>query len=233
MRLFPVVAHTANLIIRHSPKYITTAIGGGFLSQIKNSSESVTGYVVVIYYNDKPVGIQFDANGTFVKVLEQREKEDLEGNGWHHGGRFEGRGGKQKDTLALSALPSSVRSYLIVNYASDTLLKAYKNRDSSYMVLSKNHGLFATVFSADANFIKRVQLPSKGGNCNGIEQTALPASILSYLNTTYPNYIFNKAFSVTNGSAIKSYVVFIDAHNNRYAITFDVNGSFVEVKTIY
>jgi hypothetical protein len=35
MRLFPVVAHTANLIIRHSPKYITTAIGGGFLSQIK------------------------------------------------------------------------------------------------------------------------------------------------------------------------------------------------------
>jgi type I restriction enzyme S subunit len=35
MRLFPVVAHTANLIIRHSPRYITTAIGGGFLSQIK------------------------------------------------------------------------------------------------------------------------------------------------------------------------------------------------------
>jgi flagellar biosynthesis component FlhA len=34
--LLLVFTHPANLIIRHSPKYTTTAIGGGFLSQIEN-----------------------------------------------------------------------------------------------------------------------------------------------------------------------------------------------------
>ncbi|MBD0279621.1 MAG: hypothetical protein ICV81_16905, partial [Flavisolibacter sp.] len=48
---------------------------------INNSTESVTGYVVIIYYNDKPVGLEFDSNGAFVKVLEQRERSDLQGTG--------------------------------------------------------------------------------------------------------------------------------------------------------
>lgn len=36
MGLFLIFTHHANLRIRHSHKYITTALGGGFLSQIKN-----------------------------------------------------------------------------------------------------------------------------------------------------------------------------------------------------
>jgi hypothetical protein len=41
---------------------------------VKNSSSTITGYVVVVYYNDKPVGLLFDSAGTFVRVLEQRRK---------------------------------------------------------------------------------------------------------------------------------------------------------------
>lgn len=39
---------------------------------VKDSTGTVTGYAVVIYANSKPVGLLFTAEGTFVKVLEQR-----------------------------------------------------------------------------------------------------------------------------------------------------------------
>jgi hypothetical protein len=65
---------------------------------LTNSSAATTGYLVLIYFNDKPVGLKFDAAGAFVKVLEQRERGDLSGPGWHHGGRFAHRDGQQKDT---------------------------------------------------------------------------------------------------------------------------------------
>jgi hypothetical protein len=39
---------------------------------VKDSTGAVTGYAVVIYADSKPVGLLFDAEGTFVKVLEQR-----------------------------------------------------------------------------------------------------------------------------------------------------------------
>lgn len=59
---------------------------------ISDASDNITEFVVVIYYNDKPVGLEFDESGVFVKTLEQREKSDLHGRGWHQGGRFGARG---------------------------------------------------------------------------------------------------------------------------------------------
>src|ERR1700730_11227768 len=115
---------------------------------IVNSSGTTTGYVAVVYYNNKPVGLQFDSSGNFVKTLEQREKGDLDGDGWHHGGRFEDREGSWKDTIALTSLPSAVLSYLNSNYGVDTLVKAFKNKDTSYLVISRNNGVYATLFDA-------------------------------------------------------------------------------------
>ncbi len=200
---------------------------------IKNSELTTTGYVVIIYYNDKPVGIQFDVDGSFVKVLEQREKGDFHGRGWHRGGRFEAREGKHKDTVALSALPSVVTSYMASNYAGDTLVKAFRNRDSSLVVISKNNGLYATVFDASNVFQSRIQLPAKQGKHQEVAQSALPATALTYLETTYPNYVFNKAFAVTIAGSVKGYVVLLDANNTKYAVAFDASGNFVGAKTIY
>ncbi|WP_172623033.1 PepSY-like domain-containing protein [Flavisolibacter ginsenosidimutans] len=200
---------------------------------VKDASGNTTGYVVVIYYNNTPVGLQFDSAGAFVKVLEQREKGDLDGAGWHHGGRFEHRDGQQRDSIALSALPSSITAYFAANYATDTLVKAFRDRDSSIVVLSKNNGAFATVFTASGSFVKRIQLHDSTGSAQAIDLSALPSTAANYLSTTYPNYVFEKAFSVSQNGALKGYVVFIDANNTKYAVEFDATGNFLHAKTIH
>jgi hypothetical protein len=201
---------------------------------INNSSGTTTAYVAIIYYNDKPVAVLFDSSGNFIKVLEQREKGDLDDHGWHEGGRFCDRDGLQKDTVAISALPSSILNYISVNYPQDTLVKAFKNNyDSSYVVISKNNGLFATIFDSNENFIKRVTLPAPAGSCVNIAQSALPANVLSYLDTTYPNYVFDKAFAAYKDSVLQGYVVILNANNTKYAVRFDVSGNFVLAKTIW
>jgi hypothetical protein len=222
------------------PSSITSYIssnysGSGFAKAfaLKNSSSMITGYVVVIYYNNNPVGLQFDSNGNFVKVLEQREKADLDGPGWHHGGRFEHRDGMHKDTIALSALPSAITIYFASNYPSDTLVKAFQSRDSSIVVLSKNNGVYATVFTSAGSFVKREQLPTEHGAIQSIDLAALPSIAANYLSQTYPNYVFEKAFSFSMNGTVKGYVVVIDANNTKYAVEFDVSGNFIKAKTIH
>ena len=199
---------------------------------IKESTSTLQGYVVIIQYNGNPVGLKFDANGNFVQVLEQREGHDLIGGGWHKGGCFDNRDRKLRDTIALSSLPVSIITYFSSNYGSDTLVRASVTRNGSYVVLSKNNGLFATVFNASGNFVIRTELPAPRGKANSIEQNALPASALSYLSATYPNYVFNKAFSITTNGAVLGYCVVIEANNTKYAIQFDAAGNFVKSKTI-
>lgn len=201
---------------------------------VVKSSGAATAFVVVIFFNDKPVGILFDSSGNFIKVLEQRERGDLDGKGWHDGGRFCDRNGLQRDTIDISKLSSSILSYLATTYPQDTLVKAFKNHhDSSIIVISKNNGLFATVFNASGVFLKRIALPSPSGNCVSISQSTLPAVTLGYLSTTYPNYIFEKAFAVYTLNVLQGYVVVINANNTKYAVRFDASGSFVAVKTIW
>ena len=65
--------------------------------QIKDSAGAAGGYVVIITFNGKPVGLLFDASGHFQRVLEQRERGDMEGEGWHPGGRFADRDGTHRD----------------------------------------------------------------------------------------------------------------------------------------
>ncbi|MDB5222576.1 MAG: hypothetical protein JWN83_1243 [Chitinophagaceae bacterium] len=199
---------------------------------IKDAAGTLQGYVAIILFNGNPVGLKFDAGGAFVQVLEQREGRDLLGNGHHEGGCFQNRDGKQRDTIAISALPTSITSYFASNYASDTLVRASKTRDSGYIVLSKNNGLFATVFNVSGNFISRVELPAPRGKANSIEQSALPANTLSYLSATYPNYVFNKAFSITVNGVVQGYCVVIEANNTKYAVQFNAAGIFVKAKPI-
>jgi putative PepSY-like beta-lactamase-inhibitor len=202
---------------------------------VVNSTGQTAAYVAVIYYDNKPVAILFDSNGNFVRVLEQRDKEDIDGKGWHDGGRFCDRDGLQKDTLAPSSLPVSVLTYMTTNYSTDTLLKAFEDRhDSGFVVISKNNGLFATVFNENGIFVKRVAMPTPPGTCMSISETALPASIVNYLTETYPDYVFEKAFAAYNSSnMVQGYAVVINANNTRYAVLFDGSGNFVAAKAIW
>jgi hypothetical protein len=200
--------------------------------QVSNSSDANDGYIVVVQFENKPVGLKFDNTGNFVKVFEQRERRDLRGKGWRHGGHFDCRDGLQRDTLSLSALPSGIKSYFSANYPADTLLHALTNKDGSYLVLSANNGLFVNIFKSDNTFIKRVQLPAPGGKRAQITESSLPAATKNYLSATYPSYVFKKAFAVKINSAVQGYVVLIDANATKYALRFDANGNFVKTLAV-
>jgi hypothetical protein len=200
---------------------------------IKDSAGTIGGYVAIINYNGLPVAVLFDASGNFVRVLEQSEPGDANGKGWHEGGRFGNRDGLSKDTVALSALPSSISSYMTTNYPNDTLIRAYINIDSSYLVISQNNGLYANLFSSTGTFIKRVNVPAPGQVPQSVTQANLPSSITTYLSTTYPSYVFNKALSYSTNGTLQGYVVFIDANNTKYAVVFDGSGNFIKAYTIW
>jgi len=114
-------------------------------------------------------------------------------------------------------------------------LKAFTNRhDSSIVVISKNNGLFATVFDNSGTFIKRVSLPPPPGNFQNVTESGLPANLSDYLSATYPNYVFEKAFAAYNNSnVLQGYWAIINASNTKYAIRFDPFGNFISAKTIW
>lgn len=217
--------------------YLDTAYSGytyvqGFV--IKDKSGTVGGYVVVISYNGKPVGLLFSSAGVLVQVLEQRQAGDLSGRGWHEGGRYDNRDGRQRDTVALSDLPAAITSYFSSNYAADTLLKAFENSDSSYLVISKDSGvLYATLFTYSGTFVKREVIADNGGVVAAIDQSALPSEALSYLTSTYPDYVFEKAYSLTSDGGVQDYLVVIDADNTKYAVEFSSSGSLLSTQTIW
>jgi hypothetical protein len=189
----------------------------------------VESYVVGIMFNGKPVAIKFSATGVFVQVLELREGQDIKRKSDHRkGGCFEDRDGKQRDSLVITALPQAIKQYFAANYATDTLKGAWVNKDASIIVISKNNGFFATSFTASGVFIARKTLPPHPGKDKEVSLSALPASVTSYLSTTYPNYVFKKAFADTT----KGYLVIIDANMTKYAVAFNASGAFVEAKII-
>ena len=200
---------------------------------VKDSTGVVKSYIAIIRLNDKPVALEFSADGSFKRVLEQREKRDLNGIGWHWGGLFEERNGKCKDTVALNDVPQNIRSYMNSNYPGDTLLKAFKTREGAYVLVSKNNGAFATLFNKNGGFEKRMALPAKDCELLNIAQSGLPSSILSFLSTSFPNYVFNKADVLQSNGTTLGYLVLINANNTRYAVAFDANGKFVAKKVLY
>jgi hypothetical protein len=206
--------------------------------EIRDSAGMIEGYVVIISFNGKPVGLLFDGSGRFSRVLEQREHGDLEGDGWHHGGRFGDRDGKHKDTLAITSLPASVSSYMATNYPSDTFIKAYQNRDSSILIISRDDGLFATVFGSSGNFVKRMPLTPDRDMIippviQSIVQDSLPSPDLNFLTTTYPNYVFESSLTIITNRQIQGYAVLIDADNTKYVVWFDAAGNVVATQTIW
>jgi hypothetical protein len=217
--------------------YLTTNYSGYTFEKafkITDSLSVVTNYIVVIKYNSNLVGLKFTATGTFVSVLEQMAGDDMKGKGpgWHEGGPFSDRDGKHKDTIALSAIPSVVKTFFTTTYPTDTLLHAAITTDSTYILISKNVVLYATDISAAGVLIKRIQAEQHGGKHTAVTAANLPAAIATYLTATYPGYVIDKAFSISTSSTVTGYDVFITANNTHYVLQFDASGTFVKVKPI-
>ena len=58
------------------------------------------------------------------------------------------------------------------NYGQDTVVAAFKNLDRSYVVLSKDNGLFAASFTSNGDFVSRTPLPAHEGKVTAIDQSA-------------------------------------------------------------
>lgn len=237
---YPPKGHLTVIAVADLPASITTYLTANYAGytaikflKVTNQNNGAEGFVGIIKFNDKPVGLKFDSNGAFVRVLEQREGKDLKkDNGWHLGGLFDNRDGKHRDTLALTALPLGVKTYFAANYTQDTLQHAVVNRDGSIIVLSLNKGIYATMFSSTSVFIKRMQLPAHQGKDFIIAQSALPARALTYLSATYPNYIFNRAYEIKANGTLQGYVAFIDANGTKYSIQFEASGTFIRAVAV-
>ncbi len=216
--------------------YLTANYAGYTLAksiQVTDDEKTVINYIVVINYNGSPVGIKFTATGDFVSVLEQRAGADLKGgHGFHLGGPFINRNGQHPDTVALSALPTAVSGFFSTTYPTDTLLHAATTPDNTYVLVSKNKTLFVTAITADGKLIKRIQIGAQPAKHTAVLQAALPAAITTYLTTTYPGYVFDKAFSANNKGGVLEYTVFITSNNTKYALRFDATGVFVKALPI-
>jgi hypothetical protein len=195
---------------------------------VTDSTKATVNYIVVIKYNSALVGLKFTASGVFVSILEQRAGHDLSGQGWHHGGPFDDRDGKHRDTIALSALPAAVTGYFKTTYPTDTLLHASITPDTAYLLISKNNGLFATVVKASGTLVKRTQIDKHLGKHIAITEAGLPVAITTYLTTTYPGYVFDKAFSHSEAGVVKGYDVSITSNSTKYIVVFDASGTFVK-----
>lgn len=200
---------------------------------ITDTTKTVVNYIVVIKYNSALIGLKFTTDGTFVSILEQRDGPDLKGQGWHRGGPFDNRDGKHRDTIAISALPAAVTSYIKITYPTDTLLHASIMPDSAYVLISKNNGLYATVIKAAGTFVKRVQINLHPGKPVAVTTANLPAAITTYLTTTYPGYVFEKAYSFSVSGTLKGYAVLITSNSTKYIVTFDASGAFVKAFAVH
>jgi|LakMenEpi03Oct11_1017367.scaffolds.fasta_scaffold03412_2 hypothetical protein len=200
---------------------------------VSDAAGNMNAYISILRFNNKPVALEFSVDGTFKKVLEQREKDDLDNNGWHPGGLFDERDGANRDNIDLALLPDEIKNYLTANYSEDSLLKAFKTKEDAYIVLSKNNGGYAHVFNSSLEPVKHMGLC--GGSCQleDMEKSALSATILNTLSTTFPNYVFNKAdLMFVNGASIGN-LVLINANNTRYAVRFNTIGNLIDMNVLF
>jgi hypothetical protein len=118
------------------------------------------------------------------------------------------------------------------------LVRAFLNRDSSWLVITKNDGLFANLFNAGGDFVKRVSLTPAGFSFNApvlqnVAQGSLPAASLSFLTTTFPDYVFESAVSVAVNGQLQGFAVVIDANNTKYSVWLDASGNLIAILPIW
>lgn len=217
--------------------YLTTNYSGYTAVKafsVSDSTKTIINYIAVIKYNGNLVGLKFTVAGVFVAVLEQVAGADLgTGPGCHNGGPFENRGGFHVDTIALTAIPTAVKTAFTTAYPTDTLIHAGIVPDGSYVLISKNKSLYATDITATGTVVTHVTVPGPPATHTAILQANLPTAISTYLTTTYPGYVFDKAFSVSSKTAVIGYAVFITSNNTKYVVVFDSTGTFVKAVAIH
>ncbi|MES2797948.1 MAG: PepSY-like domain-containing protein [Bacteroidota bacterium] len=141
----------------------------------------------------------------------------------------------QAASIEEAALPAIALDYLTTTYPGYTLIRAGEKKDKAgvitgYVVdLKYNELTYHIHFDATGKFLTSVE---RKGKHNGIgvkvAQADLPATIKTYLDTTYPNYTFDDAISFSVNGVVKGYGVRITtADNLEIGLMFDGAGVFL------
>lgn len=154
------------------------------------------------------------------------------------------------DSIAISALPSTITSYISSNYAGATVQKAGKDKDGNFVVLiSQNNTPKGLLFNSSGVFQKELPAPpqgkggAKGGQQGGpmgqgggtagqgqqappqltaVDVKNLPSAITTYISTKYTGATVDKAGTDKDGN----YVVLILVNNQPKGLLFDAKGTF-------
>jgi hypothetical protein len=200
---------------------------------VSDTEGNLKAYISIIRFNNKPVALEFSMDGSFKKILEQREWADLDNDGWHTGGLFEDRDGSNRDHIDPYALPDEIKNYLSANFPEDSLLKAFRTKEDAYLVITKNNGGYVHVFNGNLEPQKYLALCSSSCQMEEIEKSNLASNIQNSLSNTFPNHVFNNANRMIVNNSYMGTMVLINANNTRYAVTFNNNGDMVAKKVVY
>lgn len=190
-------------------------------------------YLSIITFNQRPVALEFDIDGNLVKVLEQREKADLNNDGWHSGGLFEDRGGSTNNTIDINSLPDEIKNYMANTYPDETISKALKTKENATIVLTNNVGSIATIFNAGLAFHKHIEMSSSTYQMDEVAKASIQSEVLIKVANTFPNYAFEAAYHMSENGAYMGNLFLINANNTHYAVTMDDNGSILSHKVIF
>ncbi|NID13616.1 PepSY-like domain-containing protein [Fibrivirga algicola] len=137
--------------------------------------------------------------------------------------------------IDVTTLPKAVTDYITANYAGATLVRAGTKTDAAgaitqyEVIITLNNVQYELEFDGAGKFLKQ---ETEDGHQQGtaVAQSALPAAIGTYLNTTYPGYAFVQASSRSSNGSVTSYVVDITSNGASYDVLFDATGVFISVR---
>ncbi len=224
------------------PAAITTYLGANYAGYTVQSARSymlngvLSGYEVWILSNGVATEGTFDATGKFIRVR-------TGGNGY--GDHQEGNYGSTT-AVTQASLPATVATYLDATYKGYVFQGAYAYAQNGalagYEVTVLLNAVYTELrFDATGKFLsvhrggnggdgEHDGGGNKGGSSDAvIAQTALPATIATYLTTNYAGYAFVSAKVEQSGTTVTGYEVRFTLAGRSYEAEFNAAGTLIKL----
>jgi Putative beta-lactamase-inhibitor-like, PepSY-like len=181
-------------------------------------SGTLTGYLVNLLNGTQHKEVRFDATGNYVKSL------DLPA---HIAGAFPVF---QTDTIATTALPSSLQSYVTTN-STLAVSRIFMEKDSSYTVIAtQNASTYALLYSPKTpTALSVINLGALDLTTANPSVSTLPSAVTDYISQNYNGASIERIMTGSCTGGNNTYTVVFKKDTTQYAAKFDATGTFIEV----
>lgn len=204
------------------PATVTSYITSKYTSATINyaAKDDAGNFLVAITQVDGRKALLFNADGTFNREVALRGKG---GPGRGHGGK--GRDRDSLTTVAVSALPAAIKTYITTNYTSATINAAAQDPNRGYLVsITQNSVRKTLLFDTNGAFVQEITR-GKGQSYTVIETSALPANVTSYITTNYAGSTIKAAGKSSTGQ----FKVIVQTANGALVdLLFAADGAFIQ-----